>query len=149
MQKRDGLTKALAIAGTALVWIPLVLPLLFAILAFARARMFRFDYLMPAELFPVVAVGAGLLLWAAFRARSQHKLIAWAIGIAVAALIASQALAVATGLASGETEAAGLPWALVLGLYAIYPLALIVIGVGGVMLLRDLFKAPPSVSPSV
>jgi len=108
--------------------------------------MFRFDFLMPAELFPVVAVGAGLLLWAAYRACSQNKLIAWAAGIGVIALIGSQALAVATGLASGETEAVGLPWALVLGLYAIYPLALIVIGVGGVMLLRGLFKAPPSVS---
>lgn len=148
MQKRDGLTKGLAIAGTVLVWISLVLPLLFGLIRYIRAGRFLFDYLMPAELFPVVAVGAGLLLWAAFRARSQHKLIAWATGIAVAALIGSQALAVATGLASGETEAVGLPWALVLGVYAIYPLALIVIGVGGVMLLRDLFKAPPSVSPS-
>jgi peptidoglycan/LPS O-acetylase OafA/YrhL len=148
MGKRDALTKGLAIAGTVLIWIPLVLPFLFAFARYARARMFQVDYLMPAELFLIVAVGACLLLWAALRAGSRRKLIGWGIGIAIAALIASQALAVVTGLASGETEPAGVWWALVLGLYAVYLLALLLIGVGGVLLLRDLFKAPRSTGVS-
>ncbi|MCX6070857.1 MAG: hypothetical protein NTU91_08375 [Chloroflexi bacterium] len=148
MQKRDGLTKGLAIAGTVLIWIPLVLPFLLAFARYARARMFQVDYLMPAELFPIVAIGACLLLWAALRARSRRKLIGWGIGIAIAGLIGSVALAEVTGLASGETEPAGVWWALVLALYALYPLALILIGVGGVLLLRDLFKTPRSPSIS-
>jgi hypothetical protein len=142
VQKRDGLARGLAIAGTVLIWIPLALPILFAFTRYARARMFRVDYLMPAELFPMVAVGACLLLWAALRARSRQKLIAWGIGIAVTGLIASQGLAVVTGLASGETGPAGVWWALVLGLYGLYPLALIVTGVGGALLLHDLFSVP-------
>ena len=52
-----------------------------------------------------------------------------------------QALAIVTGLASGETEPAGLWWALVLASIAAYSMAVVAIGVGRVQLLRDLFKA--------
>ncbi len=40
-----------------------------------RERIFRFDYLMPAELFPATLVGGGLLIWAALRAHSRRRLI--------------------------------------------------------------------------
>ena len=100
--------------------------------------MFRFDYLMPAELFPAALVGGGLLMWAALRARSRRGIIGWGLGIAVGSLVGGQALAVATGLASGETEPTGWQWALVLASLGVYSLALVVIGVGGVLLLRDL-----------
>ncbi len=49
-------------------------------------------------------------------------------------------LAVVTGLASGETEPVGWWWALVVASIAVYSLALVAIGVGGVLLLSDLFK---------
>jgi hypothetical protein len=148
MPKRDALTKGLAIAGTVLIWIPLLLPILFGLARYTRAGIFRVDYLMPAELFPIVAIGGCLILWAALRARSRQRLIGWGIGIAVAALIGSQALAVVTGLASGETEPVGIWWALVVALYALYPLALVLIGVGGASLLGGLFKVPGSASVS-
>ena len=51
-----------------------------------------------------------------------------------------QVLASVTRLASGETEPVGWPWALVLASLAIYSLALVVMGVGGLLLLRDLFR---------
>ena len=98
---------------------------------------------MPAELFPVALVGGGLLIWAALRARSRRRIIGWGLGVAVGSLVGGQALAVVTGLASGETEPTGWWWALVLTSIVVYALALVVIGVGGVMLLRDLFKPPP------
>lgn len=100
--------------------------------------MLRFDWLMPAELFVVALVGGGALLWAAIRARSRRALIGWSLGIAVVSLVGSQALAVVTGLASGATEPAGWPWALVVALLALYSLALVAMGVGGVLLIRDL-----------
>jgi len=50
------------------------------------------------------------------------------------------ALAVATGLASGETEPAGVWWALTVALLAVYTLAIPVIGIAGILLLRDLFN---------
>ncbi|MEW5871456.1 MAG: hypothetical protein AB1894_19440 [Chloroflexota bacterium] len=51
-----------------------------------------------------------------------------------------QALAVVTGLASGETGPEGVRWLLVLASLAVYTLALIATGVGGVLLLGDLFS---------
>lgn len=140
MGKKGVLTKILAIVGTVLVWFPILAPVLLSVVVIIKGRMFRFDYLMPAELFPATLVGGGLLTWAALRARSRWRLIGWGLGIAVGLLVGGQVLAVVTGLASGETEPAGWWWALVLASIVVYSLALVVIGVGGVLLLRDLFK---------
>ena len=140
MDKKDSLTKVLAIAGTVLAWLPILTPFLFSALFFIRAGRFRFDYLMPAEMFLFFIVGGALLVWAALRARSRRRLIAWALGIAVVSVVGGQLLAVATGLASGETEATGWPLALVLGSIAVYSLAVVAVGVGGVLLLGDLFR---------
>ena len=144
MEKRGVLTKILAIVGTGLVWFPVLAPTLLSVAAFVTEGVFRFDYLMPAELFPAALVGGGLLLWAALRARSRRALIAWGLGIAVVSLVAGQALAVITGLASGRTEPTGWPVALVVASLAVYSLALVAMGVGGVLLIGDLFRRQPS-----
>ncbi len=138
------ITKILAIAGTALVWFPILAPVLLSVAVVINNHIFRFDYLMPAELFPLALAGGGLLIWAAIRTRSRLALIGWGFGIATGMLVGGQVLAIVTGLASGETEPAGWWWILVLASLVIYSLALVVMGVGGVLLLRDLYKAPPS-----
>jgi hypothetical protein len=140
MENKGTFTKILAITGTVLVWFPLLAPALISLIFFVQEGEFRLDYLMPAELFPFALAGGLLLLWAAIRARSRRAVIGWGLGLAVVLLVGSQALAVATGLASGETEATGWPWALVVGSLIAYILALIAVGVGGVLLLKDLFK---------
>jgi hypothetical protein len=140
MDKKDILTKALAAVGTALVWLPLLAPFLFAILLFFKEGMFGFDYLTPAELFFVVLLGAGALLWAALRAHSHVRLVAGGFGLAVVVLFAGQWLAVASGLASGETQPVGWIWRLVIASLALYWLGLIIVGTGGVLLIRDLFR---------
>jgi hypothetical protein len=145
---QDILTKVLAIVGTVLVWFPILAPVVISVNEFVAERIFRFDYLMPAELFPAVLVGGGLLMGAALRARSRRGLIGWGLGIAVGMLVGGQALAVATGLASGDAEPAGWQWALVLASIGVYSLALVVIAVGGVLLVRDLFKPPRSPTKS-
>jgi hypothetical protein len=58
-------------------------------------------------------------------------------------------LAVVTGLASGEAEPAGWPWVLVLASLAGYALALVAMGVGGALLLRDLFRISQSPAKSL
>jgi hypothetical protein len=143
LEKKGVFTKILAITGTVLAWLPILAPVFFSVIALIAIQVFRFDYLMPAELFPVALVGGGLLLWAALRARSRQRLVGWGLAVAAGLLVGSQALAVVTGLASGETEPGGWWWALVLILLAGYSLTLVVIGIGGVLLLRDLFKPPP------
>jgi len=140
MENKSVFTKILATMGTVLVWFPILAPVLISVARIAQGRMIRLDYLMPAELFPVALAGGCLLLWAALWARLRRGLFGWCLGIAVGSLVGGQVLATVTGLASGETEPAGWPWALVLASLAIYSLALVVMGVGGLLLLRDLFR---------
>jgi len=139
MTGRGVLTKILAIVGVVLVWFPLLAPFVFSVIRFIQTRRFLFDYLIPAELFPVVLVGGGLLLWAALRAHSNRGIIGWGLGLAVLLLVAGQVLAVVTGLASGETEPVGVWWALVLASIVGYFLASLLVGIGGLSLLRGLF----------
>jgi hypothetical protein len=140
MEKKSALTKFLAIAGTALVWFPLLAPILLSIILFLQRPIWRVDYLMPAELFFSFLLGSGLLLWATLRAHSRVKLVAWGLGLAVLMLFAGQALAVVSGLASGKTEPIGLVWGLVLASLVLYVLGIILVGMGGALLVRDLFK---------
>jgi hypothetical protein len=139
-EDKDLLCKSLAIVGTALVWLPLLAPFILLVPRLATGRPLLFDYLIPGELSPVAVIGGGLLLWAAFRARMRRGIIGGGLGAAVALLVGSQALAVVTGLASGEIEPAGWPLAMVLTLFGGYGLALVVTGIGGVLLVRGLFK---------
>jgi hypothetical protein len=148
MEKKDVFTKILASLGTILVWFPILFPVLISLSRLFSRGDFRFDYLMPAELFPVILFAGGLLLWAAVRARSQRRLIAWSLGIAFGALVIGQMIAVLTGLASGAVQAEGLPWFAVLGSIALYSLSVIGMGIGAILLLRDLFSPPPQGSES-
>ena len=144
MGDRGTLTKFLASVGTTLAWVPILAPMILTLILFFQERIFRFDYLMPAELFLVAMAGGALLLWASARARSQQGLIRWGIALAAILLVGGQAIASLTGLASGETEPAGWQWALVLASLAGYSLALSVTGVGGILLLGDIFRSPKS-----
>lgn len=134
MLKNVLLTKILAITGTVFIWIPILLPIVFTITRLISGRRVVFDYLMPAELFPAILVGAGLLVWAAIRAQSHRKLVFWSLGVAVVSLVAGQLLAVVTGLASGERETTGIWWFLVLASIAIYNLSVIALGIAGIAL---------------
>ncbi len=138
MEDKGVLTKVLAWAGTVLVWIPILFTIATSVIGTISSGMLRFDWLMPAELFPVALVGALLLLWAAKRARSQRRLIGWGLVAMVVFLIGGQALAVVTGLASGAVEPTGWPWALVVASIGLYSLALIATGIAGVLLVRRL-----------
>jgi hypothetical protein len=139
MENRGVLTKVLAVAGTVLVWIPILFTIITAVIGTIYARRVRFDFLMPAELFPIALVGALLLLWAVQRARSQRKLIGWGLVSMTAFLFGGQALAVVSGLASGAAEPTGWAWALVVASIALYSLALIGVCIAGVLLVRKLY----------
>jgi hypothetical protein len=120
-----------------LVILDIMMPAFMAILVEDKSVL-RFDFLMPAELFPVALVGALLLLWAAQRARSQRKLIRWGLVAMVVFLFGGQAIAIVSGLASGAVEPTGWPWALAISSIALYTLALIEVCIAGVLLVREL-----------
>jgi hypothetical protein len=140
MIRKNYLTKILAVVGAVLVWFPILATLLTSLIGSVRSGGFRFDYLMPLELFPSVFLGCGLLLWAALRARVPHKFIGGGFAIIIALLVGGQSFAVVTGLASGETEPVGWVWTLVIASIVLYSLTLIELAVAGMFLLRDLFK---------
>jgi len=97
MLKKDVFTTILAMAGTALVWLPVLAPVLFSVASVSQERAFRFDYLMPAELFPVVLVGGCLLIWSTLRARLRRRLIGWGFAIAVACWLVVRCLLLSLG----------------------------------------------------
>ena len=138
--KKDALTKALAVAGTVLLWFPIVATFGLALFGSIRSGVLRFDWLIPAELFPVVFLGGAFLLWAAIRAHARRGLVGWGVGVAAGLLVGSQLLAQATGLASGATEPTGWAGFVVAAAIAVYALAIIELGVSGVLLIRDLFR---------
>ena len=122
------------------MWFPILAPIVLTLFFFISHRMLRFDFLMPAELFRFALVGGLLMLWAALRVHVHRRLISWSLGTTVVMLAGSQGLAVITGLASGENEPAGWRLIVVMAPYALFCLALLALGIGGVFLVRDVFK---------
>ena len=57
MEKKDPLSKILAIVGTVLVWIPILAPVVFGFVSLGMDGIYRIDYLMPAELGILAFVG--------------------------------------------------------------------------------------------
>ncbi len=140
MKNQTILTKTLAVVGTILAWFPILAPIALGFWALFTRGRFLLDFLMPAELFLFGLIGSLLLLWAGLRAHSRWKLIAWGLGIAIVLLAGSQAIANATGLASGAIEPTGIRFILVLTVFAGFVAALLAVDVGGILLLRDLFR---------
>lgn len=132
MKKKDTLSKILAMVGMVLVWIPILAPVIFGFVSLGMDGVYRFDYLMPAELGILAFIGGVLLLWAAIRAKSRQGIIAWGFGIAAG----SNAIL----MAFGDVEPGSLEWAIVIGLLIAYSLAIVVMGVGGILLWRDLSR---------
>ena len=139
MRKNNLFTKIIVIAGNVLVWTPIILPFFTALFALVQLGRLVFDFLMPAELFPFVLAGLILLLWGSFRTKSRQKIIAIATVAASVLLVSSQIVAVATGLASGDTKG-GIPLIIAMGLLILFDLSLVVAGIGGLQLLRDLVR---------
>lgn len=71
MNKKNVFTKILAITGTILTWIPILFTVITSIIGTIANRTFLFDFLMPAELFPIALVGSLLL----FGHHGEHILI--------------------------------------------------------------------------
>ncbi len=138
--KKDWLTRVLAIFGTVLTGFPFLVMFGFSAIRMVQGRQFLFDFLMPGELFIVILVGAGLLIWAAFRSRNYQKLITILFGLAVFFLIASQVLAGISGLASGAREPAGGWWIALLGMLGLYDLLAFGVFIAGIMLIRCVFQ---------
>lgn len=142
MEKRGFLTQTLATIGLVLVWLPVVAPVVLSLVRINTGFGFRFDYLLPAELFPIYLVGALFLVWAAWLAQRRSKLILWSLIAAVLCLAGGHGIGIITGLASGNAGPGGWQWTLVLASLVAYIVCILLTGVGGVQLLCSLLRVP-------
>ena len=131
MEKKNVFTRSLAIIGTILAWLPVAAPFIFGFISLASDGIFRFDYLMPAEFAFLAFAGGILLLWAAIRARSRVGIIAWGLGIAVAAM--------AVLMLGGDVVPGSLEYWLAMGMLLVNALAVVLLGISGILLWKDLF----------
>jgi len=134
--KNDTLSKILAVAGTALVWFPILAPLALGFVSLGMDGIYRLDYLMPAELGVLVFLGGATLIWAAVRSGYRRGILFWGLGLAAASIALLMAL--------GDVVPGSLEWALAIGLLATYTLGILVMGTGGISLWRHLFKGRPT-----
>ncbi len=133
------LSKVFAVSGTVLLWAPILFMFVTAIIGSIMRQRLLFDYLMLAELFFVVLAGMVLLILAAILSRSLVKWFCWGAGAAVTALAGGQILAVASGLAHGDTPPSGLAFAVVIAAIVIYNVVVIGLAVLGIVLTKRLF----------
>jgi len=132
MEKKGALSKILAVVGTVLVWFPVLAPLVLGFMSLGMDGVYRLDYLMPAELGILVFIGGALLLWGATCTGLRRGIITWGFGLAAGSI--------AILMAFGDVVPGGLEWAIIVGLLITYTLAILIMGIGGILLWRDLFK---------
>ncbi|NLI54240.1 MAG: hypothetical protein GX417_07910 [Clostridiales bacterium] len=148
-KQKTTLTKIFSLAGTILVWGPILFMFLTAIVGSIMDKRLLFDYLMLAELFPIVALGLALLILAGLLSRTFAKWFGWGAAAAVAALAGGQILATASGLASGALAQSGLVFAIVIAAIVIFNVIVIALAIIGIALVKRVFaKAPPSAVPA-
>lgn len=144
MKNKAWTTRIMAIAGTVLVGLPLAFMLITSVVGSIMSRKFLMDYFIPAELFFLVLAGALLLTWAVVRSRLYLKPLIWIIAVGLAALVGSQGIAMASGLGTGEREAAGFWFVLVIIIYALYVIGVIALFILGMLFSRALINAKTS-----
>ena len=123
-----------AVTGSVLLWIPIGLMIVTAIIGSLSAGKLLMDYLMPAELFFLVLAGWILLIIGSALSQTMRGPVGIIGAASVVVLIGSQILAVVSGFASGVVPAEGPIWYLVLGMLILYDLLVIVLGILGIRL---------------
>ena len=146
-QKR-ALTKVFAVSGTVVLWAPILFLFVTAIVGSIAGKALLFDYLMLAELFPLVALGLVLLVLASLLARTFRKWFGWGGVAALVALTGGQLFASASGLASGAIEPAGAVFAVVISAIVVYNVIVVALAILAIVLIRRLFQKQPQEAPA-
>lgn len=144
----------LAVLGAVVAALPIAAMLVTSLFGSLARGRFLMDYLMPAELAPVLAVGALLLLIAAWHARRGLAPVATVAATALVAFAATAAVSVWTGLADGTYEPVGWRLVVVLIPLVVYVLAAVALPLVGWHLVRALRPprgsghGPPAAHPT-
>ena len=147
-RQKSALTKIFAISGAVLLWAPILFMFVTAIVGSIAGKALLFDYLMLAELFPLVALGLVLLVLASLLARTFRKWFGWGGVAALVALTGGQLFASASGLASGAIEPAGAVFAVVIFAIVVYNVIVVALAALAIVLIRRLFQKQPQEAPA-
>lgn len=123
-----------AVTGSVLLWIPIGLMIVTAIIGSISAGRPLMDYFMPAELFFLVLAGWILLVVGSVLSQRTRIPVVIIGLVAFGLLIGCQLIAVMSGLSSGAIPAEGFIWYLVLGMLILYDVLVIVLGIVGIRL---------------
>lgn len=132
--------KILAIGGEILTGLPILFPLAVSFPTLFRSGRVNFDYLFPAEMFPIVLLGGIMLLVSTILVRTHIKWIAWTFGAVVLTLAALMIVPIVTGLDNSIEQPAGNLMLILQGIVALHWLAIIALVIGGIILIVALFK---------
>lgn len=139
-KKKSALSKGFAIAGTVLLIAPILFLIVISVAGSIADNRILFDYLMLAELFPIVALGLILLFFASILSRALTKWIGWCSAAALILLAGAMLYADVSGLASGALSTDSTAFVVVVCAIALYNLLIVTIAILGVLLVGRLFK---------
>ena len=147
-KQRSVLTKIFAISGTLLLWAPILFMFVTGIVGSIMSKTLLFDYLMLAEMFPIVALGLVLLVLASLLCRTFRKWFGWGSVAALVALTSGQIFASVSGLASGALAENGAAFAVVIASIVVYNIVVAALAILGILLIRRLFRKEPDPAPA-
>ena len=147
-KQRSVLTKIFAISGTLMLWAPILFMFVTAIVGSIIGKALLFDYLMLAELFPIVALGLVLLVLAGLLSRTFRKWFGWGSVAALVTRSCGVIFASVSGLASGALAENGGALAVVIACIVIYNIIVIALAILGILLIRRLFRKSPDAAPA-
>ena len=147
-KQRSVLTKIFAISGTLLLWAPILFMFGTGIIGSIMNKALLFDYLMLAELFPIVALGLVLLVLASLLSGTFRKWFGWGSVAALVTLTCGQIFASVSGLASGALAENGGALAVVIASIVVYNLIVVALAILGILLIRRLFRKEPESTPA-
>jgi len=142
MKMKNVLAKIFAVCGAAITCGAVLFVLLTAAVGTFMAKHLLLDYLMLAEIFPIVVLGILLLFVASLLTKRLVRPFAYLSAAAVITLAGALLIASQTGLSSGAIPAPGWQFALVVGLISLYDLLVVAIGVVGIVFAARLFHKP-------
>lgn len=146
-RQKSALTKIFAIAGAVLLWAPILFMLLTAIVGSIARKALIMDYFLLAEVFPVVALGLVLLVLATLLSRTFRKSIGWCSAASLLVLVATNVVAAATGLASGEIAPEGPPLIAANACIAIFDLLILAVAILAILLIKRIFRKNQETAP--
>ncbi|PKM41250.1 MAG: hypothetical protein CVV04_01995 [Firmicutes bacterium HGW-Firmicutes-9] len=146
-KQKNALIKIFAISGTVMLWAPILFMFITAIFGSIARKTLLFDYLMLAEMFPIVALGLVLLIFTTLLTRTFRKWFGWGSVSALVALVAGNLVAVASGLASGTASESGGYFMIVIVSIVVFNILVVALAILAIMLLRRIFQKKQEPTP--